>query len=70
MIHILLIPLFFRCHISSLLHVAYFIKVMRKIHIIHKDVWMRTFLCTFDEKETYWFYDLGKEQISTFAYFL
>jgi len=46
---------------------------MIESHIIHEDVWMRTFLCTFEDEAMDWLYDLGNapiEAIITFADFL
>lgn len=65
------IRLFFGYHESALSHIVYFIKVMIESHIVHEDVWMRTFLCTFEDKARGWFDDdLGKEPITTFSDFL
>jgi hypothetical protein len=67
------IGLFYGYHESTLSHIVSFIKVMIESHIVHEDVWMRTFLCTFEDKAMDWFYDLGNapiEPIITFAYFL
>lgn len=64
------IGLFHRYHKSALSNSVSFIKIMNESHIVYEDVWMHNFLCTFEDKATDWFYDLGEEPITTFADFL
>jgi hypothetical protein len=41
----------------SLSNVISFIKVMNESRIVHEDVWMHTFLCTFEDQGIDWFRD-------------